>query len=82
MGEMRIIGRSSTVMVGDIIEGDIKITWSKDNSEEIALAEKIFKEYIDKGWFAIGEALGKKTQIFKFNPEFDRIILAPLNMGG
>ena len=82
MGELRIIGKQSTIMAGDRVEEDVKITWRKDNIKEIALAEKTFKEYLRKGWLAIGETSGKKTQIFTFDPNFKKIILAPYVMGG
>lgn len=79
---MRVIGRSPTVMSGDIVEGELRLTWRKGDSEEIALAEMTFKEYIKKGWLAIGEESGKKKQIFTFNPDLEVIVLAPLMMGG
>ena len=82
MGELRVIGRVSTVAVGDAVEGDLRITWRKNNLEETALAEKTFQEYINRGWIAVGEASGKKMQIFKFNPDLERIVLAPLMVGG
>ena len=82
MGELRVIGKSSTVMVGDIVEGDLRLTWRKENEEEMAFAEKTFKEYLTKGWIAIGEAKGMKKQIFTFNPSLEKIVLAPLMMGG
>ena len=82
MGELRVIGRTPIVMVGDIVEGDLKFSWRKDNAEEIALVEHIFKEYLNKGWLAIGEGSGKKKQIFTFNPDLEKITLTPLFMGG
>lgn len=82
MRELRVIGRSSTVMVGDVIEGDLRFTWRKDNVVEMTLAEKIFKKYLNKGWIAIGEASGNKTQIFTFDPDMEKIVLTPLLMGG
>jgi len=48
MGELRVIGRSSTVMVGDIVQGEFRIIWRNDNVEEVLFAEKTFKEYIIK----------------------------------
>ena len=79
---MRVIGRSSTVMSGDTVEGELRLTWRDGDSEEIALAEKTFKEYIKKGWLAISEGSGKKKQIFTFNPDLEKIVLAPLMIGG
>jgi hypothetical protein len=82
VGELRVIGTSPTVMSGEVVEGDLRLTWDKENEAEVALAAKVFTEYTKKGWLAIGEDLGKKAQIFTFNPDLERIVLAPLAMGG
>jgi len=82
LGELKILGKMPIVMYGERIDGDLKLTWRKDNAEEVALAEKTFKEYINKGWFAISEVSGKKKQIFTFNPDFEKIILVPIIVGG
>lgn len=82
MGELRVIGTSPTLMVGDRIEGELHITWSLTNAQEIAYAQKIFDKYLLKGWLAIGENAGSKTQIFRFDPSLEKIVLAPLMMGG
>ncbi len=82
MGELLIIGKKSMVLAGETVEGELKLSWRKDNSEEVALAEKTFKEYVTRGWLAVGEKSGKKTQIFIFDPNFDRIVLGPIAAGG
>jgi hypothetical protein len=69
-------------MTEDVVKGDFRLTWSKDDARKIALAEKTFNKYVQKGWLAIGELLGKKKQIFTFHPDFETIVLAPLVMGG
>ena len=82
MGELRVIGNASTVMVGDVVEGNLTITWRKENAKETTIAETTFNEYINKGWIAIGQSNGKKKQIFTFNPDLDQIVLAPILVGG
>ena len=82
MGELRIIGKTSIAMFGESIEGDLRLTWRKDKTEEVALAEKTFNEYINKGWLAVGEVSGKKMQIFTFTSDLEKIVLAPVLMGG
>jgi hypothetical protein len=82
LGELRVIGRSSTVMVGDIVQGEFRVIWRTHNEKEIRFAENTFREYINKGWVAIGEVAGKKKQIFNFDPKLDQILLAPLVVGG
>ena len=82
MGELRVIGQSSTVMVGDKVQGEFRVNWRNDKVEEVLFAEKTFREYIKKGWIAIGEIDGKKKQIFTFDPNLDIILLTPLVVGG
>jgi len=82
VGELLIAGKKPMVLAGETVDGEIKLTWREDSAEEIALAEKAFKEYISRGWFAVGEKSGKKTQIFVFDPDFDRIVLGPIAAGG
>ena len=64
VGELKEIGKASTVMVGDIVQGEFRVIWRTDNKKEIRYAEKTFIEYVNKGWIAIGEVAGKKKQIF------------------
>ncbi len=82
MGELRVIGTSLTLMVGDQVEGELYITWNPSNENETTYAHEIFDKYLLKGWLAIGENAGSKTQIFRFDPSLERIVLAPLMMGG
>ena len=81
LGELLVIGKSSTVAYGEHIEGELRLIWQKGNAEEARAAET-FKEYVSRGWLAVGEASGIKKQIFAFNPSFDRIVLSPLMVGG
>ena len=69
-------------MVGDVIQGEFRVTWRKEIVEEVAFAAETFKQYITKGWIAIGEHGETKRQIFTFNPNLDRITLSPIMVGG
>jgi hypothetical protein len=80
-GKLRIIDGPSAI-IENAADGKLVLTWSKDNVEQIALAQKTFNEYLNKGWFAIGEAAGKKTQIFTFNADLEEIVLTQFVMGG
>ena len=82
MGELKVIGRSPTVVAGEIVEGEITFTWNKGNADEIERAERAFKEYRERGWLAVAEIAGRKTQIFNFNPNLEKITLIPLELGG
>ena len=82
VGELIIIGKTATVMVGDRVQGEFRVIWRTDNKKEVRYAEKTFIEYVNKGWIAIGDVAGKKKQIFNFDPKLDTILLAPLVVGG
>ena len=82
MGELIIVGKKSIVLSGETIEGELKLTWETENAGEVALAEKAFKEYVSRGWLAIGEKEGKMIQIFSFDPTFEKILLGPIAVGG
>lgn len=82
MGELLIIGKSSTAVYSDRIEGELRLIWQKGNAEEEARASATFKEYVSRGWLAVGETSGVKKQIFAFNPNLDRIVLSPVMVGG
>ena len=69
-------------MPKDLVQGELKLTWRTGNADEIARAEETFRAYVQKGWLAIGEGPGPKKQIFAFNPDLEKIVLAPLVMGG
>lgn len=61
----------------------ITLSWNKENLEEIALAEKKFREYIHKGWVAfVVTSDNEKKQVFTFDPVFERLQLIRLVEGG
>ena len=61
----------------------VTLSWSKEEPEEIALAEKKFKEYIRKGWLAfVVTPENHRVQVFTFHPEFGTIQLVPIAEGG
>ena len=77
-----MVGRSSTTAYGECIEGELRLKWRRGNVEEEACAEKTFREYVDKGWLAVGETEGQKKQIFVFDSSLEKIILSPIMVGG
>lgn len=61
----------------------ITLTWNKEDPEEVASAEKMFREYTRKGWLALEVTSdNRKKQVFSFDPESGRIQLVPLVEGG
>jgi hypothetical protein len=73
---------SPTVVAGEVIEGEFKISWNKNSPEDVRRAKEAFQEYTEKGWLATGESDGRKRQIFSFDPNLEKIVLFPVILGG
>lgn len=66
-------------------EGDTKIIWDRTKRVEVDLARQAFDKAKKDGYMAykVVGADGKKGEILhKFDPEAERIILAPALQGG
>jgi hypothetical protein len=75
MGELQIKNISGQI--------ELKLTWNKEDGENLLLAEKMFKRCRKKGLLPIGKTLGGEWKhIFAFDPELKRIIFMPLMEGG
>lgn len=65
--------------------GDTRVMWDKGNADEVAAARRQFEDLTGKGYLAY-KAEGKDghqgTQIRKFDPEAERIILVKQLVGG
>ena len=74
MGQMATMSRA----------GDIRVMWNPDVPVEVAAAKKAFDEAIKKGHlaFAVKKSGDKGTQVREFDPEAEKIILAPPMRGG
>ncbi len=73
MGEIRQLARI----------GDMKISWSTENDQEIAAARETFDKRIKEGWTAFREKMGiKGDKIRIFDSDAERIILIPPITGG
>ena len=83
MGELRIIGKKADLLYHEEAGGEERVTWSKDDPEEVRRAEMVFRKYLMGGWIAYTVTSDKrKVQVFSFNPEFDEIVLVPIVSGG
>ena len=82
MGKLIVMGKSSLLMDGEPAEKTLQLFWSKHDMKQVAIAEKAFEEYTVKGWIAISEISGRRRQIFRFDPNLDEILLAPIVVGG
>jgi hypothetical protein len=76
--------KMSELRIMDEKAGDLKVIWDKDNQEEVDAAEAQFDALVKKHYIAYtvnkdGKA-GKK--ITKFDPDAEKIILAPMVQGG
>jgi hypothetical protein len=74
MSELRVIDQT----------GDTKIIWSADNQDETEAARETFKRLKGKGYAAFSvKKDGEKGKILsEFDPEAEKIILAPPVRGG
>ena len=74
MGEMATLSRS----------GDVRVMWNPDVPAEVAAAKKSFKDLLSKGHlaFAVKKDGDKGSQIREFDPDAEKIILAPPMRGG
>ncbi|MDQ1281423.1 MAG: hypothetical protein QG670_2688 [Thermoproteota archaeon] len=61
----------------------IRLSWNRNDLEEVKMAEAKFKEYVRSGWLAYYLNVDKeKVQIFSFNPDLEEVFLIPLVEGG
>ncbi len=82
MGEMRTLKVLRHLLKEWIQPDDMRISWDARNREEVVYAEEKFQQYLADGWIAFSDEPGGRKQIFKFNPELERIILLPPLGGG
>jgi len=82
MGEMRTLKVLRQLLKEWIQPDDMRISWDACNREEVVHAEEKFQQYLADGWIAFSDDPGGRKQIFKFNPELERIILLPPLGGG
>lgn len=74
MSEMRVMGK----------QGDTKILWSADNDAEVKAAREHFNSLRAKGMlaFSVKRNGDKGEQITEFDPNAEKIIMAPQIRGG
>ena len=93
MAELRIIAGDSAVLSGDlgdlaanlkVVGGDTKLIWDAGNQDEVDSAKATFERLTGKGYTAFGVKSGdeKGKRITEFDPEVEKIILAPATRGG
>ncbi len=61
----------------------IVLIWDRDDIQEVERIKKEFEEYLRKGWIAFTVTSNeKKILVYKFDPNFEKIILTPMIEGG
>jgi hypothetical protein len=65
-------------------DGDLRIIWDSDKPAEVEHARKTFDEFKSKGYLAYSVSKGgeRGEVLNKFNPEAEKLILAPRMVGG
>lgn len=75
VGEMRILSD----------KGDTRVTWNARDTDEVEAARAQFQTLVDRGFraFAVEAGSGGKGEmITEFNPDTQKVILAPPMAGG
>jgi hypothetical protein len=74
MGEIAVLDRT----------GDTKLVWDSAQEDEIDAARKMFDDLKKKGYaaFSVKKNGDKGEVIKKFDPEAEKIIMAPALVGG
>ena len=64
--------------------GDTKVAWDSENDDEIAAARRTFNDLRGKGYlaFRVNKQGDKGQEMREFDPEAEKIILAPQMRGG
>lgn len=64
--------------------GDTRIMWDSGKSDEVAAARKTFDDLKKKGYWAYAvKKSGEQGEVIQeFDPELEKIILAPRMQGG
>ena len=61
----------------------IVMVWDRDDAQEVERIKKEFEEYLQKGWIAFAVTSDKqKIHVYKFDSNFEKIILTPIIEGG
>jgi hypothetical protein len=90
MGELRVLTSFGAEELADVPEsmrngGDTRITWNKDDDEEVKVASGVFKKLVKKGFkaFKVKSKKGEKGErLNEFNANEEMMILVPALAGG
>ena len=83
MGKMMTVDIMRQLLKEWTMPDQAEITWDVNNKQEVAYAEKKFRDYVADGWLAYSDSSkGGRIQISKFDPRIEMIILLPPLGGG
>lgn len=78
------IPRQHEISVMSPTDGDYKVTWDPDSSDEIEAAREAFNKLRRKGMaaYSVDKDGEKKAIVHEFDPELSAMIMAPPVAGG
>jgi len=59
----------------------IKLTWRRENAEDIEKAREFFMNLTKQGWLATRRN-GRLQRILEFKPEYEELLFLPVSEGG
>ena len=83
MGKMMTVDIMRQLLKEWTLPDHLEITWDVNNKQEVTYAEKKFRDYLADGWLAYSDSPKEgRTQISKFDPKLEMIMLLPPLGGG
>lgn len=82
MGELLAVKVATSLTDETELSGDLKVSWDKENPEEVSQAQQNFEKYVSEGWIAYSEEPEGRRRILVFNSDLDKIVLIPPLGGG
>jgi hypothetical protein len=82
LGELLAVRVATSLTDETGLPDDLKVSWDKNNLEEVSRARESFERYLAKGWIAFSEEPEGRKRILRFKPDLDKIVLIPPLGGG
>lgn len=76
---------ASELRILDPLAGDTRLIWNKDDADEVANAKRTFDELVGKKGrlaYKVKDKGEQGEQISEFDPDAEKIIIAPRMKGG
>ncbi len=82
MGELLAFKVATPLTDETELSSSLRVSWSRDDLEQISRARESFERYVAKGWIAFSEEPKGRRMIHRFDPCLDKIVLIPPLGGG